>query len=528
MVHTAAGAVVAAASAPLLQAVGLTKAFGAITAVDDVSIEVRAGEVLGLVGENGAGKSTLISMLAGSVTPDSGRIVIDGVEKAALTPAAARRLGVAVVYQELSLCPNLTVAENIFLGEPAVRLGVLQRRTMRTETTRLMAELGAAVDPDVRVDRLRMAERQLIELARALRGQVRVLVLDEPTSSLSVEDFQVLESIIRRLQDAKVGVIFVSHRLSEVIHLADRITVMRDGRVVTTVPGYGATNEQLAGLMVGRREGATRQRAISKRLQPAGANEVALELRHASARGKFDDISIRVLVGEIVGIAGLRGAGRHELADAVFGLEPLDSGDISIRGRRIRRMSTLAARRLGISYLPQDRRGHGIVAVWDLNRNLALGNLSIATRWGLIEGRRLRAWSRGVLQRFQVTPPVPEAPILSLSGGNQQKVVLGRSLARTPSLLIALEPTRGVDVGAKEEIRQLILEAAKGGAAVLLVDSELADMLSLCDRMYVMHRGRLVGHLDRDEATEEAVTLLAAGGSEINAAGEAMSEGGYR
>jgi ABC-type sugar transport system ATPase subunit len=501
----------------LLEAIDLRKKYGAITAVDGVSIDVGAGEVLGLVGENGAGKSTLIAMLGGTTEPDEGRIIVDGEVNPGLDPGTARRLRIAVVYQELSLCDNLSVADNVFLGQPVTRFGILDRRTMRARTRTMMAELGVSVRPDTDVDQLRLAEQQLTEIARALAGDVRLLILDEPTSSLGQDDFETLKSIVRKLQDRGVGVIFVSHRLSEVLDLSDRVAIMRDGRLVATREAATTSAEQLATLMVdpGKRGATAPPHAVPVDPGPNRVRGPVVELSHACLAGKFDDVSISIASGEIIGIAGLRGAGRHEVADAIVGLQRLSSGEVRVEGSAVRRMTPRTARQMGISYVPQDRRTQGLIGVWDLQRNLALGNLDRLLKWGTIRRGRAVRWSRDLLVRFRVTPRDPSASINSLSGGNQQKVVLARNLAEVPTLLVALEPTRGVDVGVKAEIREIIRRAAAKGAGVLLVDSELSDMLLLCDRIYVMHRGRVVGHLPRDRATEHLITLLGAGGSEV-------------
>jgi ABC-type sugar transport system ATPase subunit len=510
------------AEVPLLRASELTKSFGAVHAVEGASIDVWPGEVVGLIGENGAGKSTLIGMIGGLLRPDAGRLAILGEERSEWNPGVARRVGVAVVYQELSLCPNMTVAENMHLGDPTARFGVLDRRAMRRATRSVMSELGAAISPDTRIESLRIAEQQLVEIGRAVHQKLRVLILDEPTSSLSHEDFETLKRLLEQLKKSGVGIVFVSHRLTEVTALSDRIVVMRDGRVVSTAPGSDATVDGLSRLMVGRAQEEPLRRVAITEVHPSSPPTV-LQLRAATRHGDFDSIDLHVSSGEIVGIAGLRGAGRHELAETVFGLRQLDGGEIWLSGVRLDRTSPARARALGVSYLPQDRRREGIVGVWDVRHNLALGNLSMSSRHGVISHSRLDAWARGVIRRFKVRPDNPTAPVLSLSGGNQQKVVLGRSLAAAPKLLLALEPTRGVDVGAKAEIRNILRRTADEGAGVLLVDSELSDLIVLCDRIYVMHRGRLAGVLTGDEATEERITYLAAGGFPADIAGSSPS-----
>jgi ABC-type sugar transport system ATPase subunit len=491
----------------VLEVVGLTKSYGAIKATDNVSLDVAAGEIHGIVGENGAGKSTLIGMIGGSVVPDSGHIVLRGVTHEALNPRMVAQLGISVVYQELSLCGNLTVAENVHLGNPPTRWGLfLDRHRMRQETAQLLDELGGRVNLDVPVERLPTADQQLTELARSLSHRVRLLILDEPTSSLTHEDFETLTTVIRRLTTTGVGVIFVSHRLSEILDLCDRVTVMRDGQSILTVPCTETSIEELAHHMVGAsqpREAGNVPSIASQPTNPDG--EVVLRVEGASRKGKFEDVDIYVRAGEIVGIAGLRGSGRHELAASIYGLDRFDTGRVSVGGPARKGRSS--------AYVPQDRKSQGLIHIWDVQRNLALGNLKLSSRWGVFRLRRLSNWARTVLLLLRVNPAEPALPIVSLSGGNQQKVVFGRALQNSPKLLLLLEPTRGVDVGAKSEIRQIIRETAMEGAGILVIESELEELLALSQRIYVMHRGRVVAEIDAGDASEQLITMLAAGGA---------------
>jgi rhamnose transport system ATP-binding protein len=500
------------APAPALVARGLRKSFGAVRAVRGMDIALHPGEVQGLIGENGAGKSTFLGMLAGRVRPDGGEVVIDGVSHAALTPHLARALGISIVYQELSLCPNMSVAENIFIGDPPTRGGVLLRRDeMRRAATELLSSLGASVDPDAEVSDLRPADQQLTEIARSLAHQARVLILDEPTSSLTHEDFEVVRSMLESLRNQGVAILFVSHRLSEVLELCGSITVMRDGSAVATLPAESSTEAELASHMVGN--AAIRPRA-KRRLASEHAADVPprLELRSASHPGLFEDVSLHVRPGEIVGLAGLRGSGRHELTEAIYGLTPLADGDMRMDGQPVRPHDAKAGRALGMTYVPQERRAQGLVSVWDVQRNLALGNIDLVLHRGLLLAGRLRRWAAIQIERFGVTPPQPSTPITSLSGGNQQKVVVARNLVTLPRLLILVEPTRGIDVAAKAEVAALVAAAADAGAGVLVVDSEVAELLALSDRIYVMHRGRMAGEVAGDRMTEERIAFLAAGG----------------
>lgn len=498
----------------LLRATNLSKRYGAIQAVDAMSLTVRRGEVHALIGENGAGKSTFIGMLGGTVSPDEGTIELESSEFRSLKPRQAKQLGISIVYQELTLCPNLTVAENIYIAAIPTRLGIfLNRRAMRVGATRVAQELGAELNVQAPLERMRTAERQITEIARALTQTVRVLVLDEPTSSLTHEDFVALKRIVLRLQQRGVGIIFVSHRLSEVLDLAQRVTVMRDGRLVQTLDCGATSEDELASLMVGSANAARRQAREVDPIQVAEREQVPmLEVRGLSRRGAFREVSLRLWPGEVVGIAGLRGAGRHELVDCIFGLDRSHSGEVLVSGQTMRRPNPRTARRRGVGYVPQDRKTHGIVPIWDLKRNLAIGNLNAVSSAGMIRFRRMRRWSQAILQRMGIVPPNAEAPVTSLSGGNQQKLVFGRTIAPEPSVLLLLEPTRGIDVRAKAEVANIIRASAASGSAVLMVDSELSEMLAVCDRIYVMHRGALVAEVPRETATEESITLLAAGG----------------
>jgi ABC-type sugar transport system ATPase subunit len=501
----------------LLRTSGLRKSYGAVHAVRGMDFDLRAGEVHGLIGENGAGKSTLLGMIAGRITPDEGSIVIDGQEHPGLTPRQARDAGIAIVYQELSLCPNLTVAENVFLGDVPVRRGArLDRRRMRSRTREILAQLGTDVDPDTPIAELRPAEQQLTEIARALARRARIVVLDEPTSSLTHEDFETLRAVIDRLKEQGVGVIFVSHRLAEVLDLCDRVTVMRDGQQVRTMPVGQASVRVLARLMVG--DADIRPRDERPARAEEGARPDRLRLQGASAKGAFEGVDLRVRAGEIVGLAGLRGSGRHELTEAIYGLRPFTSGEMELDGVRTIADDPRAARALGIRFVPQERRAQGLVGIWDVQRNLALGNLAWSTQHGIIRASRMRRWATEVMRRFGVVPTVPTTLISSLSGGNQQKVVLARTLVDHPNLLLLLEPTRGIDVAAKAEVAAIVRATAAGGSGVLVVDSEVEELLALCDRVYVMHRGRISGDLEGSEMSEDQVAYLASGGSSQEAA----------
>lgn len=497
----------------LLRAEGISKAFPGVQALDRVTLEIFPGEIHGLVGENGAGKSTLIRILAGAIPRDAGRIFWQGQSVEIADPRHARRLGIAVIHQELSLLPNLTVAQNLLLGrEPRTRWGVLDRRAMEQQAWRILHELGLDLDPQAPVGSLPFAQRQMLEIARALSENARLLIMDEPTSALSDREIHRLFELLRDLKARGVAVLFISHRLEEIFQIADRITILRDGHHIGTFPITEVTPSAVVRMMVGRE-----MSEMFVKTATAGT-EAILEVRDLTREGVFYGVSFEIRRGEIVGLAGLVGAGRTEVARALFGLDPVDRGEIRIEGKAVRIRSPLDAIRLGMALIPEDRKAQALFLSMALRSNITIAALPRIAPLGLLSGRRLDAASQPCIRHLDIRPPRPGIPVRHLSGGNQQKAVIARWLLLQPRILIMDEPTRGIDVAAKAEIHALMDRLAREGKAILMISSELPEILGISDRILVMREGRIVGELKREEATADRVLALAMGGLHARAA----------
>jgi rhamnose transport system ATP-binding protein len=491
----------------LLRLTGLSKSFGGVQALDGVSFDLEAGEVHALVGENGAGKSTLVKIVTGAHQPDAGTIEFAGELVADLDPLRSRDLGIAAIYQQPALFPDLSVAENIALGveHPRFwrRIAWPERRRRAAE---ILHEIGAQIDPGIEAGRLTMPQQQLVEIARALSADVRLLILDEPTASLSDNEIEHLFTVIRRLKSRGVGMIYISHRLDELPQIADRITALRDGRLVGTAPLSAVNRADLIRMMVGRDLSAV----FPKSAVPIG--DVLLETRCLSCRaGGIENVNLTVRAGEIVGLAGLIGAGRTELARVLFGLTPADDGQILVRGREVTIASPTQTIALGIAYVPEDRRRHGVILDLSIAANTSLACLPKMSRRGLFDFRSERRLAGEFAARLAVKAPSVDVPVGNLSGGNQQKVALARWLATNPSLLILDEPTQGIDVGSKAEIHRLMGELAARGLGILMISADLPEILGMSDRIFVMHSGTIAGELSRSEATQERILELALG-----------------
>jgi rhamnose transport system ATP-binding protein len=473
-----------------------------------VSFELRRGEVHALVGENGAGKSTLIKIITGAETADSGALVVSGHPVPRMDPAASRLLGIAAIYQQPSLFPHLTVAENIAL--PLERRGawrLVDWTARRRKAVALLDRAGVSIDPDRLVETLSMPEQQIVEIAKAIGADAKILIMDEPTSSLTGREVASLFKVIAVLRDHGVGIIYISHRMDEVFAIADRITVLRDGETVATRRRDEVQRAELIRMMVGRELAAI----FPKR--PVAAGATALELRHVSSRASgLHDVSLAVRSGEILGLAGLVGSGRTELAETTFGLTPADAGEILLRGAPVRIASPADAIRRGIGYVPEDRRQHGVVLEMSIAANASLANLTAVSRAGLIDGAAERDAARRHMERLRIKAASVEADVGSLSGGNQQKVALARWLSIEPTVLILDEPTQGVDVGSKSEIHELMQHLAERGLAIIMISSELPEILGMSDRIAVMRAGTISGVLSRDEATPQTILALALAG----------------
>jgi ribose transport system ATP-binding protein len=498
---------------PRLEVTGARKQFPGVLALDGVSLALAPGEVLAVVGENGAGKSTLMKIVAGVYTPDAGAVRLDGVPVRFPGPADAIRAGVVLIHQELNLADNLSVADNLFLGRELTgggALRVLDRKEMTARAAALLARVGLPVaHAPVRVGDLPPGEKQLVEIARALGTDVRVLIMDEPTSSLTQQETERLYGVIDGLKAAGVSVLYISHRLAEVKRCADRVVVLRDGRNAGELPKDQITHDNMVRLMVGRDMKQFYPRAA--RPGVGGAPVLALtDVRYSG--GPHTGVSFEVRAGEILGMAGLVGAGRTELSEAVFGVRRVTHGELLLDGRPLTVTRPADAIRAGILLVPEDRRHHGLVTAEGVGFNLSLPNLDRLGSWfGLRSGAETELHTR-MIDRLRVKTPSARQPVGLLSGGNQQKVVYGKWLARTPRVLILDEPTRGVDVGAKAEIYGLIDDLAGQGVAVWMITSDMEELLGMSDRVVVMHEGRRAGELTRAQLTEEAVMRLATGG----------------
>jgi len=479
---------------------GVTKRFGGITALDHVDFDLRPGEIHALLGENGAGKSTLIKVLGGIHVPDAGSIHIDGRPAPIRSVADANRRGIRLIHQELSLAPNLTIAENIYLGREPRRLGLLDRRRMERDAEALVQALGLREIRQVRtvVSVLTVAHRQLVEIARALSCRARVLVLDEPTSSLSEAETESLFATLRRLREQGVGIIYISHRLSEILRLADRITVLRDGHSIGTQPAAAVSQRELVRWMVGR-DVADHGPPMS--LIPG---DVALEVRDLRST-RVDSVSFELRYGEVLGLAGLVGAGRTELARALFGIDPIDGGEIRVDGRPVVLRHPRDALAAGIVLVPEDRKREGLVALQTVGFNLALPWTRQWVTGPVLHVEKRRAIVDRAIRGFRIKTAGSHECVLNLSGGNQQKLVVGKWMERPPKILILDEPTRGVDVGAREEMFEIIHRLVESGMAVLLISSDLLEVLSLSHRVAVYKDGRILFTAPARELTSEGV-----------------------
>jgi rhamnose transport system ATP-binding protein len=491
---------------PLLVLERATKSFGPVRALVDAEITLIPGEAHALVGENGAGKSTLVKILAGVHQPDSGRLLIDGEPTVFTGPAAAREAGVSIIYQEPTLFPDLTVAENIYIGRQPLRPGRrIDRSAMNKAAAELFARLGVRLDPDRQARGLSVADQQIVEIAKALSLNARVLVMDEPTAALTTVEVRRLFEVMRTLRTHGAAVLFISHRLEEVFASCQRVTIMRDGQFVRSAPIDEVTVDEIIRSMVGRELSTLFPKT------PTEPGEVVLEVDGLGRDNVLRDIGFTVRKGEIVALAGLVGAGRSEVARAIFGIDRRTSGTVRLNGHDLPNGKPLAAMAAGIALVPEDRRQQGLVMELGIDRNLTLASLGRLRRFGLIRRRAERSLTREWAQRLQVKFGRITNAVATLSGGNQQKVVLGKWLARDPALLIIDEPTRGIDVGTKSEVHRILDGLVGNGMAVLMISSELPEVLGMADRVLVMHEGRITAEFDRADATEDAIMRAATG-----------------
>jgi ribose transport system ATP-binding protein len=501
-----------AGSVPLLEVRGVSKAFPGVQALDNVDFEAYRGEVVALLGENGAGKSTLMKVLSGVYQPDEGRIFMNGDRMYPENPRHARELGISIIYQELNLTRNQTVWMNIFLGRELLRKGLLgsinylDRKTMRAKSAELLQRVGARFSPDDLVRNLSVAEQQMVEIAKALSEDAKVIIMDEPTSALGPEEVSILFQIIRSLKSHNLAVIFITHRLEEVFRVADRIVVLRDGKRVGVMPRKEATIDKVVSMMVGRE--LDRHAVHRTGNEACREKDVILQVKHLSRKGVLEDINFDLRRGEILGIAGLIGAGRTELARAIFGADPIDAGEIRINGRAVRVHSPNAAVRAGLALVPENRQQHGLVLIHSVQNNIALSTLDGLARHGVVRRRRLQWLVDEYIGKLRIRTPGPLQRVMNLSGGNQQKVVLAKWLAMNPKVLIMDEPTRGIDVGAKAEIYAIMNDLARQGMGIIMISSEMPEVLAMSDRILTMREGRMTGVLEQREATQEKIMAL--------------------
>ncbi|MEM7443197.1 MAG: sugar ABC transporter ATP-binding protein [Pseudomonadota bacterium] len=491
---------------PVLEVSGVRKAFPGVLALDDVDMKVRAGSVHALMGENGAGKSTLIKILAGAYSKDAGTITIGGKQADIRSPRDALDLGIKVVFQEISLIPEFSVAENIALEDlPVDRLGSLDWRRIRREAAALFDQVGFAIDPAARTGDLPISQQQMVEIARAVSQQARIVVMDEPTSSLTPTEIKLLFDVIKRLTSMGMAVIYVSHKLEEVFEIADTVTVLRDGKLISSLPIEQHDHASLIEHMVGRTI-----EDLYPRTREHTIGDTVLEVDGLKS-AKLRDVSLTARAGEVIGFFGLMGAGRTELAKAIVGYDRVDAGSVRVEGQELRPHNPARAVELGIGLLTEDRKEEGLVLGMSVMHNMSLASLSQLSHAGFIDDREERKQSTSFVDRFRVRTPSIDRQVRNLSGGNQQKVVLSRWLMRGLKVIILDEPTRGIDIGAKTEIFSLIDELAAQGLAVLLMTSEMPELLGLSDRIMVMANGHVAAEMAREDANQEAILNAAIG-----------------
>lgn len=492
--------------APVLEVRRITQEFPAVRALDGVSLSFHSGRVHGVIGENGAGKSTLMRILAGLQVPTAGEVLVDGTAKRLTSVRQAEQLGVVMIHQELNLVDELTVAENVFLGrEPKKGLSI-DRKTMEERTATLLKEVGAPFGPTARVASLSLAAKQLVEIAKAISHDARVIVMDEPTAVLSRHEVEALFALIGKLRERGVAVIYISHILSELVHICDEIAVMRDGRLVGTLAASEASPEILARMMVGREMGD-----FFPEKSPMPTGSPAIEARHVAVEDCVEDVSLDIRPGEILGLAGLIGSGRTETAEAIAGLRHRQSGEVLRDGSPVTIRKPSDAVRAGIAYVSEDRKGAGLVLDMPVVANTTLVSLRRYAKRGSVDAKAELASTQDWVKRLDIRAGDLHAPVRFLSGGNQQKVAVAKWLETRPRVLILDEPTRGVDVGAKREIYDLIQELASEGMACLVISSEMTELLGLCHRILVLNQGRVAGELTEERMTEENIMMLAAG-----------------
>jgi ribose transport system ATP-binding protein len=490
----------------ILSVKNITKTYPGVRALDGVSIDFERGEVHAIVGENGAGKSTLIKILTGAIQPDDGEIELEGVVHSSFTPhEAIFDLGISAIYQEFNLIPYLPVAENVFFGKEITSGILINMNKMCSETEKILDRLGLRINPRTLVKDLSVAYQQIVEISKAISRNVKILIMDEPSAPLTTNEVGRMFDLVRTLKRQGVTVIYISHRLGETFQLADRVTVLRDGKYINTMPTKETNRQDIIRLMVGRTLGET----FPEKQGESG--DVLLEVKSLCTEGLLKNVSFRLHKGEILGLGGLVGAGRTELARAIFGADPIKAGEIFVEGKRVSIRNTSSAIARGIGLIPEDRKQHGILSEMTVKENISYSALRGINRAGIIMGKVEDRIAREFKEKLNIKTPDLERKVKNLSGGNQQKVVLSKWLATKCRVLLFDEPTRGIDVGAKQEIYELIKKLAEEGHGIVYISSELPELLGMCDRILVMRNGEISGSFEKGEATQDAILELASG-----------------
>lgn len=479
----------------------ITKEFPGVKALDDVTINIERGTIHGLVGENGAGKSTLIKVLAGIYRPNKGEIILDGKPCRFNSPIEARRAGISVVHQEIKLAEPLSVAENMFLGNVQLKNGLVDWKGMRRRAREIVEDLGMDIDINAQVSSLTVAKKQIVEIMHAINNNSRILIMDEPSAVLTDRELEVMFRIVKQLRDEGITIIYISHRLDEIFGLCSNVSVLRDGRHIDTIPVASVDRQGLINMMVGREMGQEYPKEVGN------VGGTILEVKNLS-RGILQDISFEVKSGEVFGISGLVGAGRTELARAILGIDKPESGEVYVRGKKVHYRTFADAIRDGLGLIPEDRKLQGLVQIMSVKRNTTLVNMKRVLRAGVISSSLEEKLSKEYANKLHVVTPSMETEVQYLSGGNQQKVVIAKWLFQNSEILFLDEPTRGIDVGAKAEIYRLINRMAKEGKTIIMISSEMPELLGMCDRIMVMHEGHKMGELNAAEATQEKIMAL--------------------
>lgn len=479
----------------------ITKEFPGVKALDDVTINIERGTIHGLVGENGAGKSTLIKVLAGIYQPNKGEIILDGKPCRFNSPIEARRAGISVVHQEIKLAEPLSVAENMFLGNVQLKNGLVDWKGMRRRAREIVEDLGMDIDINAQVSSLTVAKKQIVEIMHAINNHSRILIMDEPSAVLTDRELEVMFRIVKQLRDKGITIIYISHRLDEIFGLCSNVSVLRDGRHIDTIPVASVDRQGLINMMVGREMGQEYPKEVGN------VGGTILEVKNLS-RGILQDISFEVKSGEVFGISGLVGAGRTELARAILGIDKPESGEVYVRGKKVHYRTFADAIRDGLGLIPEDRKLQGLVQIMSVKRNTTLVNMKRVLRAGVISSSLEEKLSKEYADKLHVVTPSMETEVQYLSGGNQQKVVIAKWLFQNSEILFLDEPTRGIDVGAKAEIYRLINRMAKEGKTIIMISSEMPELLGMCDRIMVMHEGHKMGELNAAEATQAKIMAL--------------------